>query len=359
MSRSGRLMTSSLVLSAAVVLTAFSAAISPQVADACGGFFRQRNTTTATIPSLQVEQVLIVHDPIKEEEHFIREIVFRDAKEPFGFVVPTPTQPKVAKIEKSPFLSLANRFPPEPPVVPSLGFGSGKGRGVGAAGGGAAEPQKVTVISQEKVGSFTAFVLSATDATALKKWLDDNELVTTAESEAWLKHYTDLGFYFVALRHDQPKGDAAKATTRSETMNITFSTPVPFYPYLEPDHPAGTPTSPYRVLAVWLLSPKRSIPLATQKENDNYMWKHPWKEARKHPRQTPQDLKNVVGSEIASLLPDNVDLEVQTFEDQKAIRKGWGDVFLVPEQPESADSAKVDRLRKAMLSLDPSLVVTK
>jgi hypothetical protein len=345
---------------ASLLAAALALAAAPPDADACGGFFSRR-TTTATIPSLQVEQVLIVHDPDSEQEHFIRELVFRDAKEPFGFVVPTPSQPTVAKVDGSPFRALADHFPPEPPEPLGLSsFGSGFGSGHGRSGGSSTAP--VTVISEERIGSFTAFVLSASDAGALKKWLDDNQLVTTPESEAWLRHYTDLGFHFVAFRHE-PASKGAN-TSRSETVRISFSTPLPYYPYLEPEHP-GAPSTLYRVLAVWLVSTRRSVPVATVREGDATLWKRPWEEARRFPDPSLAHLTAALTPPLAALLPSGLvpaegarephkSLVVQTFEDQKKHRQGWGDVVLVPESPAPMDPARQARLGKLMAALDPS-----
>lgn len=90
------------------------------------------------VPALELEQVLIIHDPKTEIEHFIRQVTFRDADDPFGFVVPTPEKPEVNKVEESPFDAMARVFPPEPPdenesFSPLGTFGGGKGGG-GAKG---------------------------------------------------------------------------------------------------------------------------------------------------------------------------------------------------------------------------------
>ncbi len=83
-------------------------AMAPRDAEACGGFFSRGSTRK---PSLSYEQVLILHDPSSGTEHFIREVAFHGGAEPFGFVVPTPTEPVVAKVEKSPFEALRRAFP--------------------------------------------------------------------------------------------------------------------------------------------------------------------------------------------------------------------------------------------------------
>lgn len=327
------------ILAAALAL----ALAAPKDATACGGFFRRRATKTVTVPSLQVEQVLILHDPVAQEEHFIRELVFRDAHEPFGFVVPTPSQPKVAKVAKSPFNALAARFPPEPPELRPAGIGVTGGGGGRGSGLGSLGAPPVQVLSQQRIGSFTVFVLAATDATALKKWLDDNELATTPESEAWLAHYVKIGFYFAAFRYEMPAGQGS-SEAKSETVRISFPTPLPYYPYREPDHPSGAYA---RVLAVWFASPERFVPVAAGPNG----WNRPWAEPMKHPGTTAEALRSTIGDELATLLPKGAkDLVVQTFEDQKRTRRGFTDVVLVPETPHELDAAKTTKL---MGALDP------
>jgi hypothetical protein len=276
--------------------------------------------------------VLIVHHPKTETEHFVREITFRDAEEAFGFVVPTPSQPTVSKVEVSPFEALARRFSPEPVLPPRDGLrgpsgGSGGGRGAGLGAG-----PSVTVLSQERVGSFTAFVLAANDAGALDKWLRDNQLTTTPKSKAWLDHYVKQKFFFAALRYEP---DAAKKTgtgTRSETMKLTFQTPLPYYPYKEPEH-EGSPAAKDRVLAVWLMSPTRSVPVARQQMASSSRLTRPWQEWNRFVAQDASALTRLSPALRDLFASDHETFEVQTFQDQKTSRAGFGDVVLVPEKP--------------------------
>jgi hypothetical protein len=357
------------VVVAGVGLLAFAG---PQRADACGGFFVAK---VAALPSLQVEQVLIVHDPVKEQEHFIRQITFRDSNEHFGFVVPVPSLPTVAKVTGDPFVKLEQSFPmsgwpPPPGSIGGMGHGAGKGAGQGFGSGGS-----VNVLSTQKVGSFTAFVLEASDGKAMKKWLDDNGLVTTPASEAWLQHYTEIEFLFVAFRFEPPKDDPKPAATgknegiglgavgtgytpsrvRSETVRISFATPLPFYPYLEPTHPDKIVAEQQRVLAVWLISQSASRPIAAVREGDEYAWKKPWKEGKSNPMISADIVKANLGAGLSDLLPVAAEYSVQRFEDQKSVREGWGDVVMVPTTPLKLDAAAIDKRRKLMSALDPTL----
>ena len=247
----------------------------PSDVAACGAFFSRR-TTTVTVPSLQVEQVLVIHDSKTEREHFIREVAFRDAKEPFGFVVPTPSLPTVATVARSPFEELAKDYYPDPPGRPALDLAL---VGLSGAGVGGGVSTKVTVLSEQRVGSFTAFVLAATDSAALKSWLDRNQLATTPASDAWLAHYVALSFYFVAFRYEVPDVKTTRERTKSETVRISFASPLPFYPYREPDHPKADASPLPRELAVWLVTSERFVPVAAKKVGDDVDWRRPWIEA--------------------------------------------------------------------------------
>src|SRR6185369_8259285 len=86
-----------------VAISSFSASVAP-----CGAFVAQ---STKTVPSLAVEQTLILFDPEQELEHFVRQIALRDPSPGFGFVAPVPDVPTIAKVKQQPFEKLAQRFP--------------------------------------------------------------------------------------------------------------------------------------------------------------------------------------------------------------------------------------------------------
>lgn len=329
----------------------------PRSAETCGMFVA---APRVQVPSLAVEQTLLVFDHAKELEHFIRQVAIRNPSPGFGFVVPVPEQPEVAAVKQSPFEKLAKRYPLETPGMLHPGMGGG-GLGLGVA---AAVPS-VKVLSTTRVGSFTAFVLAANDATGLKKWLDQHHLTTTPDAEAWFAHYVKLGFYYAALRYEAPPADAkapAKDTTRAETIRITFHTPLPFYPYREPHHAASPNDDEERDLAVWLVSAGSYVPVSLFRDAASATWKRPLLQHYLR-AETRDALAEVVGSEIAQLLPpaksgkqpgEPGTLSVQVFEDQKRSREGWSDIVMVHQHPESLSGATPEQERKLMASLDPT-----
>lgn len=286
-------------------------------------------------------------------EHFIREVSFANVTKSFGFVVPTPTQPEVFKVEGLSWPTLETRFTM---ALFELPKGGGGGQGFGSGHGRLG----VEVLSAKRVGSFAAFVLRATDEKAMRGWLDRNKFTTTPASEAWLARYVKLGFYFVALRFEpslfaEKTPDQTGVRTSAETLRISFKSPIPFYPYQEPDRDDLTDD---RVMALWFITNgKPKIPVALVRSTEGTAYKRPWREGIRR--------ENTAGSELASILgektwktiaPGGADsVLVQTFEDQKQSRRGFGDVLLVPEEEQPIDEATRQQLRPLLPLLDPDL----
>lgn len=313
----------------------------PELAKACGGFFNPAKAKDQRKPALAYEQTLILHDGQKHREHFIREIVFRTSRQTFGFVVPTPTRPEVARVATSPFPRLRALFRFE-----SLGLGMGTGQGFGSGAG--ASRGKVKVLEVKKVGSFTAFVLSADDAGALADWLKKNQLVSSPEADVWLAHYVKMKFFYVAMRYDPPTNEeTAVGRTTSETVRISFDSELAYYPYFEPDPPGGRPPDDPRMLEVWYVADTKSVPVATRSGGKKLEWVRPFQEGLFYPK--PRENLTIALGDEAKLLPEG-ELVLQRFMDQKRSRVGFGDVVFVPAAPSKKPVAK-----SLASVLDPSL----
>jgi len=314
-------------------------------ASACGMFVPQR--LEDPVPAIAQEQVVMIFDRDRELQHFVREVHFDAGDSTFGFVVPTPTKPTVAGA-KSPFPSLAKDYPFQPPR--DFSKGGSRGIGEGAPGGGA---PAVSVLSVQRVGKFTAFVLAATESKALSKWLADNKFQVPAESQAWLDHYVQLGFFYVAFRYDPPKKKdaAAPRDLASETVRISFSTPHPYYPYLEP---TGSRTMPRRLLQVWLVTDEPMRPIAARELEGRLSHTQPWRAGLAHPTKK-KDLARSLGA-LGKLLPkDDDQLWVQTFRDTRTTRRGFGDVLLVPTRPVDLSADELQKRAHLLPVLDPAL----
>lgn len=317
-----------LFASAAVLLTALAA---PRPSSACAVF----PSKAGGPPDLSVERVLIVFDPEGRKEHFVREVRFDRVSTRFAFIVPTPARPEVEKVDRSPFDTLASQYPfSPPPEVPSNAKSAPPEQRAG-----------VSVLDVKRVGSFTAFVLAATDAAALEQWLGDNEITRPSNAEPWLAHFIKLSFYFTAFRYDpQSEGDPGITT---ESVRLSFETKEAYYPYFEPLRDG---TAPARTLAVWTIAPAYMVPGALfAPKQGGTQWAVPWQEGSTYfvPRQT-------LGSElpgVASLLPLRGSLRIQTFEDRRASRNGVSDVLLAQEGTEVASGDFKERAEALIGSL--------
>jgi hypothetical protein len=278
--------------------------------------------------------------------------------------VPTPSRPDVAKVDKSPFEGLRSSFPF---VDESLGLSFGGLGGSHGAGQGAGAGGGVTVLDIAKVGSFTAFVLAADDETALARWLKSNGLESTPEADAWLAHYVRMRFFYVAMRYDPPKqegGAKAEVPLKAETIRISFSTPVPYYPYFEPKAPAlpdAGEGAPPRLLELWTVSPALLTPIAARTVAGDTSWVRPMLEGFRSKSDVVDktQLARSLGPDLGSLLRSAGPWVVQTFQDQKYSREGYGDVLFAPDERGRLDAAAADKLRPLLGILDPALVPEK
>ncbi len=332
------------VLLAATTATVLLAGARQRPAEACGAFFARGEVPAERRPSLSVERVLIVHDPETQVEHFIREIVFRGSRETFGFVVPTPTRPEVFKVTEAPFNRLETEFPFEPPAQAEGAKGTRSATG-GAPPGGA---PKVMILDVKKVGSFTAFVLAATDSGALAKWLKDNGLSSTPQNDEWLKGYVERKFFYVAFRYEPTKEGKDDGQPKAETVRITFQTPLAYYPYREPQHPS---TSRARNVGLWVASPEQLAPVSLAMEGGQPVWVKPFMEGWTQEKTPADRLKSALGPEEDKLLTAST-YTVQPFEDQKVSREGFGDVVFLPKKGvpaprRAAAAAMLELLRPA------------
>ncbi|MEJ7733824.1 MAG: DUF2330 domain-containing protein [Polyangiaceae bacterium] len=352
-----------------VGLAACGALITPPSARACAVLPAEG----AAIPSLAVERVLVLHDAERRLEHFVREVRFDGAAGAFAFVVPTPTKPEVAAVEKAPFDALAQTFPIDPPPEPPDPDSKSAGMAVAAA------PESVEVLSVQQVGKFTAFVLAANDAAGLEKWLTDNRIAVPAGGRAWLGHYVALNHFFTAFRYEAPRAIAASspsaspshppppnaaepaggfatppfgpapvavplapdtsapATMTSETVRLTFAASTPYFPYLEPARGASASAASHE-MQVWLVSRQRRAPrLRRFAAGQAPRWAWPWQAGVAYDKDAVV-VRGALG-ELAPLAPQDGMLRVQTFRDPRTNRDGWGDIVFPAEDADLATPA--------------------
>jgi hypothetical protein len=340
---------------AAGVLAALAFTVRPTPTEACAvAVVAGSSWSDIARPALSHEQVLIVHDPVSGVEHFVREVAFRGGNETFGFIVPTPTRPHAMRsLLKSPFDALRESYPfaPPPPRVREASREPDGAKSATSNGG------TVEVLEEKKVGSFTAFVLAANDERALATWLKDNGLGTTPTTEPWLAHYVRMRFFYVALRYNPAPG---AATIRSETVAIAFKSPVPYYPYHEPlDAPERASDRPPRLLDLWVASPRPVTPVTTLATGSRRAFVRPFAAGQAWaPSPALRDeLDELLGSGSGEPLPEGP-LGLQTFQDQKTSRPGFGDVLFAPSGATGLDASSQAALEPLLPTLRPEVPPT-
>ena len=202
------------------------------------------------------ESAVIVWDPATKTQHFIRRATFRGNARDFGFLVPTPAEPTLSAVDDSIFDTLQAKI--EPPTIErtrrefrwSLLLGTYRLANKGEATTGRAP---VEVLQTAKIAGYDAAVLDATDANALREWLQTHGYATTPDLEEWLDAYVQRRWKITAFKID--KQQAAGAQTQA--VKMSFTTDAPFFPYREPASQRTGNSNTRRVLRVFFLGPER------------------------------------------------------------------------------------------------------
>jgi hypothetical protein len=201
------------------------------------------------------ESAVIVWDPASRTQHFIRRATFRGNARDFGFLVPTPASPALAAVDDGIFDTLQAKT--EPPVIERarreirwmLLLGSYWLRNKEGARTGAA----VNVVQTAKVAGYEAAVLDATDAGALRGWLETHGYASTPDLEQWLDVYVRQRWMITAFKIDKTQSETDAQT---QAVKMSFTTDRPFFPYREPVS-QRTGSIANRVLRVFFLGPER------------------------------------------------------------------------------------------------------
>src|SRR3712207_6735450 len=78
------------------------------------------------------EKVIIIWDPQQKLQHFVRQAKFDTEAKDFGFIVPTPTVPTLAKVNEGVYPKLEALAAP----LPNRGSRSSGNQSLGLGGGG-------------------------------------------------------------------------------------------------------------------------------------------------------------------------------------------------------------------------------
>lgn len=190
---------------------------------------------------ITAESALIIYDDKTKTEHFIRRANFDTSAPYFGFLVPTPTAPQLAEMADSTFHTLEEWTAPEIRHETKVRYTSLFGSvftSTMRAGFSANKSEHlvmaapVQVIDRQRVAGLDAVVLKATDAEALRKWLNEHGYEARPSLTAWLEWYVKNGWYLTAFQFK--KENATENSLATKAVRMTFQTEKPFYPYREP-----------------------------------------------------------------------------------------------------------------------------
>ena len=187
------------------------------------------------------ESAIILWDAGTRTQHFIRRASFETKAKDFGFLVPTPSVPKLGEASDAAF-DLLERITEPPRVAPAESPKSEPPRV-------AAPAPQVVVIAREKVAGLDAAVLKANDAGALDYWMKTNGYHSSPELAEWYKPYIAKNWIITAFKIDS---DGPRVSTAA--VRMSFETDQPFFPYREPARePAGAAASGTRALNVYFV----------------------------------------------------------------------------------------------------------
>jgi hypothetical protein len=290
-----------------------------------------------TSAQIATESAIIIWDASKKTQHFIRRAVFDTSLPNLGFLVPTPSVPKLEAADDDAFKILEKAT--EPKVV-TRERSRREYRTKGAMKGMAVDEEAlmeasgVRVIGKQRVGNLEATILEADDAKALNKWLGENGYDSRPELVDWLVPYVKAKWKLTAFKiiKDSP-WDASVATNG---VRMSFETEKPFFPYSEPTTSApfppwaggpggsgGPPGSPGRLLRVYFLGDVR----VTGTIGAADLWPHnvPWADRLDTATQEALLDKVKLPRDAA---PKNAWLT--EFEDHSSPRPGKADVYFSP-----------------------------
>lgn len=189
------------------------------------------------------EEALIVWEPQRGMQHFIRTADFEGAREDFGFLVPTPARPRLAEVQDAVFARLFQIY-----RAPARRGGRPRASRNGARRE-RSSPPPVVVLERRTVAGLDASVLAAADAGALDRWLGQHGYPSGPELRAWLERYVRERWIVTAFRID-PRAHAGGRFGTS-AVRMSFRTTRPVFPYSEPQHAApAAPGRPFRVSVV-------------------------------------------------------------------------------------------------------------
>jgi hypothetical protein len=178
------------------------------------------------------QTVIMVWDKKQQTQHFIRKADFKTDANDIGFLVPSPSRPRLEESGDGAFAQLARI------TAPKVRGGGGFPLGCSASAPPPTLAAGVTVIEEKRVAGFDATVLTARSGEDLVNWLRDNGYAYSPAVSEWAKPYLGGNWHFTALKIAKGKGSPYEV--KAGSLRISFKTERPLFPYREPDSEASS-----------------------------------------------------------------------------------------------------------------------
>jgi HEAT repeat protein len=192
-----------------LLLTGFSLVRAP--ADGCF-VFKWNKDVDIKEPT---QKAIICFDSGRED--LLLQVKYEGPLEEFGWLIPTPSRPKVEQGKMEPFYELS-QLTQRHFGAPGAGGIKGGVATLSAAGG----EKRVKVLEIKTVGAYEVAILSAEDSDSLERWLKAHDYSFLEGKSKLVDEYTSRGWYFVAAKIELNRGLGFKsvlATRPSDTKS--------------------------------------------------------------------------------------------------------------------------------------------
>lgn len=212
------------VVSGLAVLSVAGVAMTPDVAEACGGTFCDGVIPGPMPVDQSGENVIFVIGDTESEVHIQITIDPNTNAENFGWLIPLTAVPEFSVGSQPLFDQIRAASVPQYDITTTFencgqnnssggsnvtgGDPGDSAGGTGAGDEGASSGGGPVVLLEEAVGAFQVAVLQDTEVAPIKKWLEDNGYLWDAKAEPILMQYLAEGNVIAALK-----------LRRSETIN--------------------------------------------------------------------------------------------------------------------------------------------
>lgn len=212
------------------------------------------------------ESAVIIWDAQHKTEHFIRSARFDSKGQSVGFIVPTPSVPKLAEANENVFGELEWFLQPQVvykehavydlnsffwPIRPRVFNTLSEDLNAGSI----APDESVHVLETKHLGDYDVAILRATNADALNNWLKKYGYLSNPAFEKWLDVYIQKGWIVTAFKF--VKKNNRDSGISSPLVRMSFQTDRPFFPYREPQRENKNAKQKSRSLRIFLFAPNR------------------------------------------------------------------------------------------------------